>query len=221
MPRRAEGFVDIAAMLGTGLRPDKDFGRAQARIVGFAGVVDANIDLAGQRRELGLGQHVRIEISDADALPSRRQRGAKAVVHLCRRHVVPTAIGVAGCDLIGGDLDGGDFARRDALFPSDRDDRVQTRMQMAATGIGLDVAARDVERFSQPGDQLRRIGLAGKGLQETVLDFQHASGSSHAVARQMGGQQTLARSEAGVEALDLPAAVQEGEQARRRARRDG
>ena len=129
---------------------------------------------------------------------------------------------VLGGDPVGLDVDVADLARVDLLVVHQAEQRFDGGLDVAAARIGLDVAVGDAERRVRR--QCDRAGLVGaaecEGLHEAVARLDHVGRALHAELGQQRGLDAFARGVAGVQALDVGAAVHEGEQAGGGARRD-
>ena len=86
---------------------------------------------------------------------------------------------------------------------------------MAAARVGLDVAVGHAEwRLRRQRDRPRLLGARiGKRLHEAVARFDHAGRAFNPLLGKQGRLHAFARGVTGMQALDVGAAVDEGEQA--------
>ena len=104
-----------------------------------------------------------------------------------------------------------------AIFSSlsSAEQRLDRRLDVAAAGIRLDVAVGDAERHGRrQRDGARLVGAAEReGLHEAVARLDHVGRAFDALLGEQRRLQAFARRVAGVQPLDVAAAVDEGEQA--------
>ena len=162
------------------------------------------------------------EMLELDGAEFQREPHQIGEAELRAGEIVPAGLGVLGGDAIGRNLDALHLVARDLLVREQADQRLDRGLDVPAAGIGLDVAIGDAERHG--GRQRDRACLAGaaegEGLHEAVARLDHVGRAFDALLRQQRRLQALARGVAGVQALDVGAAVDEGEQPGRARGRD-
>ena len=154
---------------------------------------------------------------DLDGAESQREPDQVGEAELRAGEIVPAGLGVLGGDAIGGDVDALHLVGRDALVVEQADQRLDRGLDVAAARIGLDVAVGDAERHGRrQHDSARLVGAAeGESLHEAVARLDHIGRAFDPLLRQQRGLQAFARGVAGVQALDVGAAVDEREQSGR------
>ena len=157
-----------------------------------------------------------------DAAEARRNAHQIREGELRARVIVPAGVRVLGGDAIGLDIDVPDLALLDLLVVHQAEQRLDGGLDVAAAGIRLDVAVGDAERrIGRQRNGPRLVGTAEReGLHEAVARLDHVGRAVHAKLGEQRGLDAFARGVAGVQALDVGAAIDEGEQAGGRARRD-
>ncbi len=138
-----------------------------------------------------------------------------------------------GGDAVGRNIDALHLLARDGLVVEQANEGLDRRLDVPAAGVGLDVAIGDAERGrGRQGDSARRrarfrrvsgartfrvrlVGAAeGEGLHEAVARLDHVGRAFDALFREQCGLQALAGGVAGMQPLDVAAAIDEGEQPR-------
>ena len=92
-----------------------------------------------------LAPHLVGEMLEPDGAEAQRDADQVGKAQLRAGVVVPAGMGVLGGDAIGVDVDPGHFFRDDVLVVAQRDERLDGGLDVAAAGIGLDVAVGDAE----------------------------------------------------------------------------
>src|SRR5262249_9773449 len=149
-----------------------------------------------------------------DAAMFQRKADQKREAELRAGEIVPAGLRMFGGDAVGRDLDAFDLVSYDLFVGDEADQRLDRRLDVPTAGVRLDVAIGDpVRRRRRQGYRACFIGAAeGEGLHKTVARLDHVRRSLDALLRQQGGLQALARRMSRVQALDVAAAVDEGEQ---------
>ena len=164
-----------------------------------------------------IASHLLGEVLDLDGAESQREPDQVGEAELRAGEIVPAGLGVLGGDAIGGDVDALHLLGRDALIVEQADQRLDRGLDVPAARIGLDVAVGDAERHG--GRQYDGTGFIGaaerESLHEAVARLDHIGRAFDPLLRQQRGLQAFARGVAGVQALDVGAAVDEREQSGR------
>ena len=152
---------------------------------------------------------------ELDAAVARREPHQIGEAQLRAGEVVPRHVGVLGRDLVGLDLDLADVVERDVLVVAQAEHRLDRRLDVAAAGVRLDVAVGDaVLGLGRQLDRPRLVDAAERErLHEAVARLDHLRRAFDALLGEQRRLHSFARSMAGVQPLDVAAAVDEGEQA--------
>ena len=173
-------------------------------------------------RERRIAPRLLVEVMHLDAAEARRKAHQIREAQLRAGVVVPAGVRVLGGDAIGLDIDVLDLALVDLLVVHQAEQRLDGGLDVAAAGVRLDVAVGDAERrVGRQRNSARLVGAAErKGLHEAVARLDHVGRALHAELGEQRRLDAFARGVARVQALDVGAAVDEGEQAGGGARRD-
>ena len=151
-----------------------------------------------------------------DAAVTQTERHDKREAQLRAGEVAPAGLGVRCCNRVGLDVDALDILFDKAVIAAQRHHRLDRRLQVAATGIGLEVTIDHAERRIGRELEVRRhaIRVPGKRLEESVRPFEHVGRPLDAAARQKRRGQAFARRMTRVQPLDVTAAGEKREQSR-------
>src|SRR5262249_45844713 len=186
---------DVASMLRSGSRPDRDNRPVQVRIRAVSLLIPYNLDSLRQRTNTWIRALVVQDVVKLHLAFVRRQR----------QHVLGAMRpqGVVVDHLVSGfreaDRDTVDVIGGYALRAHDVHQPVQAGMNESAAGVQFEVQLHDPELLAQAVEELRLVPLAGERLSERILALEDRRRTAESAPSKLRGEDSMARRQPHIE----------------------